>query len=259
MTTARTIRVARDEQGVATVTLDRPAVRNALNPALVAELTAAVDELKTDEAVHVVVLTGEGEVFCAGADLAWVTADEPPDEVAAGAQRLAALLRGLHELPKPLIARVNGPALGGGAGLLAVCDLAIAVDDAVFAFTEVRLGLAPAVISPYVVRKIGRSQARALFLTGERFDAERAERVGLVHRRVPRAELDAAVDAAVEACLLGAPLAQAAAKRLVHEALRPLDERERATARQFAALRGGEEARQGIAAFRERRPAPWAE
>lgn len=257
VTAEQTLRVARDERGVVTVTLDRPEVRNALNPGLVADLTAVAVELARDETVRVVVLTGSGEVFCAGADLAWVTADEPSDERLAGARRLARLLRRLHDLGKPLVARVNGPAFGGGAGLLAVCDLAVAVDDAVFAFSEVRLGLAPAVISPYVVRAIGRSQARALFVSGERFDAERAERIGLVHRRVARADLDAVTYAAVDACLLGAPRAQAHAKALVDAALGALDEREIATAEQFAAMRAGEEARAGIAAFEQRRPAPW--
>lgn len=254
------LQVTVDGRGVATVTLDRPEVRNAFDDRLIAELGQAADELGADEAVRVLVLTGAGSVFSAGADLRMMRAmnDATFEENLAGATRMNAVFRALYDLPKPLIGRVNGHALGGGIGLVATCDFAITVSDARFGFTEVALGLAPAVISPYVLRKVSRSFARAMFVTGEQFDAERALAAGLVHEVVPADGLDAAVNAAVDRCLRAGPKAVAAAKRLVDLALRPLDEATQETPAVIASLRVGDEGQEGMAAFFDRRPPSWA-
>jgi methylglutaconyl-CoA hydratase len=255
-----TLRIDTDDLGVATVTMDRPEVRNAFDAALIAELAEAAAALGSDDGVRVVVLTGAGDVFSAGADLNWMRSmkDYTFEENVADSARMNDMLRALHDLPKPLVGRVNGHALGGGTGLTAVCDIAVAVDDATFGFTEVALGLAPAVISPYVVRKVGRSFARAVFVTGERFGAERALRAGLVHQVVARAALDDAVAAAVHRCLKAGPRAAAAAKRLPDLALRPLDEAATDTVRIIAELRVGDEGQEGMSAFFDRRRPAWA-
>ena len=200
-------RVDRDGRGVATVTMDRPAVRNAFNEQLIGDLRAAAETLAGDDTVRVVVLTGAGEVFSAGADLNWMRAMRAYtyEENEADSRELNAMYRELYDLPKPLVGRINGHALGGGTGLTAVCDIAVAAEDALFGFTEVTLGLAPAVISPYVVRKVGRSFARAVFVTGERFGAARALEHGLVHEVVPPGVLDEAVGEAVQRCLRAGP------------------------------------------------------
>lgn len=254
------VRIDRDGRGVVTVTMDRPEVRNAFDDALIAELTVAAEELGADPAVRVVVLTGAGEVFSAGADLNWMRRmrDYTFEENVADSTRMNDMFRALYDLPKPLIGRVNGHALGGGTGLVAVCDIAIAVDDAKFGFTEVLLGMAPAVISPYVVRKVGRSFARSVFITGERFDAQRARTAGLVHEVVARARLDEAVTQAVARCLRAGPEAVAAAKRLTDLALEPIDDAASQTPRIIAALRVGEEGQEGMSAFFDRRPPSWA-
>lgn len=260
MTDDRMLEVTRDERGVATVTVTRPAVRNAFDDRLVGLLHDTAVALAADDDVRVVVLTGGGRVFSAGADLHWMRAvrEDSYDDNLADAARLGRMLRALYDLPKPLVGRVNGPALGGGAGLVAVCDVAVAVAGATFGFTEVSLGLAPAVISPYVVRKVGWSFARSAFVTGERFGAERAREVGLLHAVVADEQaLDAAVTELVERCLRGGPHAIAAAKRLPDIALQPLDDAAVGAARMIAGLRVGEEAQAGMAAFLEGRPPPW--
>lgn len=254
------VTVLRDPRGVATVTMDRAEVRNAFDGRLVRELAAAAVDVAEDPGVRVVVLTGAGTAFSAGADLDTMRAMGAGayEDNVAEATRTAGMLRALYELPKPLVGRINGHALGGGAGLAAVCDVAVAVSDATFGFTEVRLGLAPAVISPYVVRKVGRSFACAHFVTGERFGAERARQAGLVHQLVAAEGLDAAVGEVVERCLLAGPRAAAVAKRLPEVALGPLDEVVDQTVEAIADLRAGEEGQEGIAAFLERRPPSWA-
>lgn len=251
--------VERDDRGVVTLTMDRPGVRNAFDDGLVAALTAAAGDLAEDPGARVVVLMGAGGTFSAGADLAWMRAMTAwsQDENLADARRLDDLLRALWDLPLPLVGRVEGHALGGGCGLVAACDVVVAADDARFGFPEVGLGLAPAVISPYVVRTVGSSFARAAFVTGERFGATRAYEVGLVHRVVPAAEVDAAVTAVVERCLAAGPRAVAAAKALVEDALRPLDEATAATPEVIAALRVGAEGQEGMRAFLDRRPPAW--
>src|ERR687893_1689346 len=184
-----------DEERIATVTLARPDSHNALNAALIEELTRCFEKIADDDGVRVVVLAGEGRSFCAGADVGYMrdTAGFTYEDNLEDARRLAAMYWTIDECPKPLVARVHGAALGGGSGLVAVADVVVAERETRFAFTEVRLGLAPATIAPFVVRKIGASHARSLFLTGERFGAERAQEIGLVHNMASQDGLDAAV------------------------------------------------------------------
>ena len=197
----------RESNGIVTVTLHRPDVHNAFDDVLICMLTDLLLKLQKDPQVRVIVLTGCGESFSAGADLNWMRrmADASLNDNEHDALQLARLLRTLNYLEIPTIARVNGSAFGGGLGLLACCDIAVSVDGAKFALTECRLGLAPAVISPYVFRRIGESQARRYFLTGERFDADQARRIGLVHEVVPADALDETVDGLCRAVLKGAP------------------------------------------------------
>lgn len=253
------VRLARDDRDVAWLTLDRPDQRNAFNAELIAELTAVAREL-THDRPRAVVLAGAGPSFSAGADLTWMRSmrGRSEEENLADARTVAAMFRALDELPCAVIGRVHGHAMGGGAGLVAVCDTVVAAADTVFAFSEVKLGIAPAVISPYVVRSIGRSHARALFVTGERFDAARAEQIGLVHCTVDVEDLDALVAALLDEVLAAGPEAVAAAKRLPELASAPLDDAGEATARVIAELRTGAEGQEGMAAFLEKRKPSWA-
>jgi methylglutaconyl-CoA hydratase len=246
--------------GVATVTLDRPDVHNAFDGALIEELTRAFVALGADEAVRAIVLTGAGRSFSAGADIGAMrrSLDFTAEENRADAERLATLFETIDACPRPTIARINGAAYGGGVGLVAACDLAIAAESAIFAFSEVRLGIAPAVISPYVLRRIGEAQARALFFTAARFGATRAREIGLVHQVVPADQLDAAVGAQLALLLAGAPGAIAATKALLRE-LRGLDTAaaRAATTALIARLRTGPEGQEGLRAFLEKRPPAW--
>jgi methylglutaconyl-CoA hydratase len=244
---------------VATVTLDRPEQHNAFNPALVAELAEAFASLGTTPDSRVVVLAAAGSSFSAGADLGYMRsmAELSQEENVADALRVADCLTAIRDCPRPVIARVHGAALGGGAGLVAACDIAVAAAGARFAFSEVRLGLVPAVISPFVLPRIGVSAARHLFLTGERFDAVRAQAIGLVHQVVPDADLDAAVARCVEALLAGAPEALAIAKGLVAYVAANPDTAREATARIIAERRASAEGQEGMSAFLERRPPSW--
>ena len=249
-----------DEGPVATVELARPEARNSLNAALIAEITRCFGELAEDENVRVVVLTGEGPSFCAGADIGYMrdTAGFSYEENLEDARRLAEMFRSVDELPKPVVAKVQGAAIGGGAGLVAAADVAVAEEGTRFSFSEVRLGIAPATVAPFVVRKIGFSQARALFLTGERFDAEEAREIGLVHEAVLERDLDAAVVNVVSQLLQGGPEAQAAIKALLHqvEATEPLEALGLMTGL-IAELRTGEEGQEGLGAFLEKRGPRW--
>ena len=249
-----------DANGIATVTLDRPEARNAFNAELIAQLRDCFAALATDDAVRVVVLTGAGTVFSAGADVQWMqgAAQFTVVENERDARAMAAMFAAVDRCPKPVVARVNGAAFGGGAGLIACCDIAVAVEDARFSFSEVRLGIAPATISPFVLRKIGPSHARALFLTAERFDAARARAIGLVHEVVPADELDAAIDRQTAMLLHGGPHALAAAKELVHELPGMTDGEQRAyTATLIAHLRTSAEGQEGLRAFLDRRSPSW--
>lgn len=249
------------ENGVASVTLNRPAVHNAFDDALIARLTESLREIGDDPGVRVVVLRGAGKSFSAGADLNWMQrmAGYSRTQNLADAMGLAQLLHTLDSLPRPTIAAVHGVAFGGGVGLVAACDIAVAAETAAFSLSEVRLGLIPAVISPYVVAAIGARQARRYFLTAERFDADEARRVGLVHEVTAPEALEARVAAIVAELLRGGPGALGAAKNLVAAvAGRPVDTALMAdTARRIADIRAGEEAREGVGAFLEKRKPRW--
>ena len=249
------------EAGVATIWMNRPDVHNAFNAQLIADLTTACIELDADDAVRAVVLAGRGKSFSAGADLNWMKAAGEASEAEnfADAMKLAGMLRTLAEMKKPTIARVHGAALGGGMGLASACDICIAGDKAVFATSEVKFGIIPSAISPYVIRAIGERQAYRYFQTAERINATRAATLGLAHEAVATEELDAKVSEVVEALLQGGPKSQAAAKDLIRAvANRPVsDAVVEDTARRIASLRVTPEAKEGLAAFLDKRPAAW--
>jgi methylglutaconyl-CoA hydratase len=234
------------------VTMARPERRNAFDAALIAELTEAFSAVGDD--VRAVLLGGDGPSFCAGADVEWQRAsiDLTFDENVEDALRLHAMMAAVDACPAPLVARVQGYALGGGSGLVACADVVVAAPDATFGFSEVRLGIIPAVISPFVFDRIGAGPARSLFVTGERFDAATAQRIGLVDEVAD--DLDAAVERQVAAILRSGPQATRAAKRLTRE--RPTGARE--LARIAAGLRAGDEGQEGLRAFLEKRDASWA-
>jgi methylglutaconyl-CoA hydratase len=245
---------------VETVTLNRPQVRNAFNEGVIAELTDWAESAARAASFRVAVLAGAGSTFSAGADLAWMSrmVEASHDDNVLDAQRLAALFHALDTLPVPLIGRVQGAAFGGGCGLAAVCDIVAAASDAVFGFTEVKLGIIPAVIAPFALAKIGRSAARELFLTGARFPAARAREIGLVHTVVPEADLDTAVAGTVREVLAAGPEAVAAAKRLIRDVW-PLDmpDARRVTTQAIARQRVSAEGQEGMRAFLEKRRAGW--
>jgi methylglutaconyl-CoA hydratase len=249
------------QQGVAVIWLNRPDVRNAMSAELIAELTDAVGAAAEDDDVRAIVLAGHGKAFCAGADLNWMkqASGYGPAENQADAARLAALLRAIAEAPKPTLARVHGPAFAGGLGLVAACDIAVASYDAKFCLTEVRIGLIPAMISPYVIRAMGPRAASRWFLSAEVFDSAEAYRMGLVQEIAPAEELDAAVDAMLGHLLQGGPAALAATKRLIRDVThRPIDDTLVAdTASRIAAARASDEGREGIASFLEKRKPRW--
>lgn len=247
---------------VATVTLSRPELHNAFNAEMIAELHATWQQLATDASVRVVVLTGSGQSFCAGADLSWMRASLQfsREENVADAERMAAMYEALNTLPKPVIGRIKGAAVGGGVGLVACCDIALAVESAKFGFAEVNLGIVPAVIARYVVPKIGASHARALFVSGRRFEAGLAQRIGLVHDVVPEAKLDLVVQKAIEDVLSSGPEAIGRAKRLVHAvATLPTAEMQRYTVETIAEARTSDEGQEGLRAFLEKRRPWWVE
>jgi methylglutaconyl-CoA hydratase len=245
---------------VARLFLARPEVRNAFDGDTVRELTQAVIEWAARADVRVIVLGGQGSVFSAGADLDWMrrVAAFSGAENVRDTQALAALFDAVDRSPKPVVARVHGAALGGGAGLVAAADIAVAAEGTQFGFTEVRLGLVPAVISPWVVARIGVTAARELFLTGERFDAQQARAIGLVRHVVPAEELDAAVDARVRELLQAAPGAITAAKALLRAvSFRAAEDVRDATASLIAERRASPEGQEGLRAFLEKRKPRW--
>ena len=255
------IAVTYSHQGkVATVTLRRPEVHNAFNAQLVKELTMACTELSANEQLHAVVLTGDGPSFSAGADLRGMKAatDLSEEDNLNDALRLADLLYTINTLPCAVVGRINGTAIGGGVGLVAVCDIVIAAENARFAFSEVKLGIAPAVISPYVVRKIGEGNTRVLFLTGERFSAARAREVGLVHSVMPLESLDDAVQKTLSELLTSGPQAIRACKTLaLNVGSMDYQTGRRYTAETIARLRVGTEGQEGLRAFLEKRTPGW--
>jgi methylglutaconyl-CoA hydratase len=254
--------ITKTPRGVATVAINRPNVRNAIDDNVIHLLTDAFKTLDADGETRIVVLTGSGVAFSAGADLDWMRRMAALGEAEnfASAKTISAMLRALNELAKPTIARINGAAYAAGIGLVAACDIAVASEEAVFSISEVRIGLVPSTISPYVVAAIGAKAARHYFLTGEPFSAAEACRLGLVHKVVPRAGLDEAIERVISDLLAGGPQSQARAKRLIAGIVdRPVgDALEAFTARSIAEARASPEGREGIQAFLEkRRPAWW--
>ena len=246
---------------VFTVTLTRPERHNAFDETLIAEITDAIIWANASPHVRVIVLRGEGASFCSGADLNWMkrVAEYSLEENEADARAMQMMFESIANSPKAVLARVQGAAIGGGAGLVATCDIAIAADDAKFAFSEVRLGIAPAVIAPYVLRKIGAGAARSLFLTGERFSATEAYRLGLVQGVVPPHELDDAVNEKIAALLQCSPAAITRIKRLVDDVVfQNLDDAAPITVRAIAELRVSEEGQEGIKSFLEKRKPNYA-
>lgn len=245
----------------ATITLNRPEIHNAFNGALIAALTRELKLLADDDDVRVVVLAARGKSFCAGADLNYMRGMAGNSEAKnfTDAEALAEMLHLLHALPKPTIALVQGAAIAGGVGLMSACDIAIAAENATFSIAEVRLGLIPSVISPFVINAIGARRASRYFLTGERFDAAEAERIGLVHDVVPDEALQVRGDALVKQLLQGGPQAQAEIKSLIDAVRdRPIERGLAAeTARRIARVRVSTEAREGMSAFLEKRKSSW--
>jgi methylglutaconyl-CoA hydratase len=250
-----------DAAGVATVTLNRPDIHNAFDDALIAGLTRTFEVVGVNSNVRVVILAGAGKSFSAGADIKWMRrmAEYSRAENVRDAEALATMLKTLNDIPKPTFAIVQGAAIGGGVGLVACCDIAIAAEDAVFALSETKLGLIPATIGPYVVAAIGARYARRYFLTAERFSAQDALRTGLVHEVVPAAELPRARDRHVAELLKNGPRAMGEAKALIRDiAGRPIERRLiQETAERIASIRASDEGREGLSAFLEKRPARW--
>jgi methylglutaconyl-CoA hydratase len=255
------VRQERDERGVVTLTLAKPEIRNAFNPGFMRAIRAAFDGLRADGDVRVVVLAGEGKAFSAGADLNWMRSmkDYSYDENVADSRELDALFRTIDGFPRPVVAKVHGAALGGAMGLIACADIAVAAGDTVFGFSETKLGIAPAVISTYVQPKIGVSNARRYFLTGERFDAGRAFHLGLVHEVCEPEDLDATTERVLGEVLSAGPEAQAAVKGLIPvvEAASSQEQAADATIAVISRLRVGDEGQEGMQAFFDKRPASW--
>jgi methylglutaconyl-CoA hydratase len=251
----------RRDGAVGHIVLNRPEVRNAFNGEVVAELSDWADSAKQDHSLRVVVLAGNGSMFCAGADVAWMsrTIQYTRDQNISEATSLSGMFAALDTLPFPLIGRIHGAALGGGAGLAAVCDVVVADERASFGFTEVKLGIVPAVISPFVLAKIGRSAARDLFLSGARFSAARAREIGLVHAVVPAADLDRAVAAYVTEFLSAGPAAAATAKALIAQVwASSIQDAMALTADAIATCRVSAEGQEGLRAFLEKRRPSWS-
>jgi methylglutaconyl-CoA hydratase len=260
MSDFKTIRLDVDAAGVAHLTLARPDVHNALNPTMFEEIGQALDRIEADSAARVVVLSGEGENFCAGGDFRWQQSQGSLDRasrIRSGAP-LAALLARLDGFGRPIIGRINGSAYGGGVGLIAICDVAVAVDSARISLSEVRLGLVPATISPYVAAKLGPSYARRVFLNGKIMSAAEAQRYGLVHEVVTAAELDAAVNAEIDLALACAPGAVQMTKKLVQYVLsHDTPDNLIYTVDRLADFWETEEAREGLTSFFEKRTPSW--
>jgi len=248
------------DRSVLRVALNRPQMHNAMNPEMMGALFAVFRELPRRDDVRVVVLTGNGRSFCGGVDLAFMraAADYDFEQNVADGQAIFDLMQIVDTCPKPVIGRINGAAIGGGVGLVSCCDIVVTVESAVFGLSEVRLGILPAVISPFLLAKIGESNGRELFLTGERFDARHAQRIGLVHHVVAEANLDSTVDERVDQLLQAAPGAQAAAKELIRTvATQPKMDTREYTSRLIGERRASDEGRDGMSAFLEKRKPAW--
>ena len=255
----RTVLVAKDGKCLR-ITMSRPQVHNAFNATMIRELAVAFDEAKRDSDVRLVVLTGAGESFCAGADLNWMReiVSYSFEQNLRESRELAELMHSIYSLPKPTIARINGAVIGGGTGLFSACDIVISSDKAKFGLSEVKIGLIPAAIGPYVIRRIGESAARELFLTGERFDAHRALEIGLVNKVVLHEALDDRVEEVVRLLLSSGPEAIAKCKELLQRVpAMDLEEAKAYTAEMIAGLRVSPEGQEGMAAFLEKRKPRW--
>ena len=261
----QTIQRTISDRGSLTLSMDRPEVFNAFDANMIRELTEALQAADADDDIRLVVITGLGSCFSAGADMNWMRSlvDASQEENERDAMQLASLMRTLNYLSKPTIARINGAAFGGGLGLIAACDITIAVDGALFGLTEARLGLAPAVISPYVFRRIGERHARRYFLTGERFDSSHAQAIGLIQQCVTADKLDEAVETVIINLLKGGPLAVATCKQLAfavaghdEETQKSMDEY---TTKVIAGMRIMDEGQEGLAAFLEKRKPDWVD
>lgn len=258
-----TVQYHEEDNGVLRLTLNRPDVHNAFDSELICCLTDTLAKVAPNPEIRVVVISGAGESFSAGADLNWMRgmSNASAHDNEHDALLLARMLRVLNYLPKPTVAHVNGSAYGGGLGLISACDIAVASEQAKFALTECRLGLAPAVISPYVLRRIGEAHCRRYFLSGERFDAEHAVRMGLIHESVPSDQLPARVNELCQALLKSGPMAAENCKKLIfnaagHNADRQL-QMDQNNARLIAGLRISAEGQEGMQAFLQKRPAAW--
>jgi len=255
-----TIHIERDDRGVATLKLNQPEIHNALSPAMIAELTRAAHDLGKDDDIRVVVLTGEGKSFCAGGDLGWMREQfsAERDKRIEEAMKLAGMLRDLNELPKPLIGRIQGQAFGGGIGMMSVCDVAIGVEDALFALTETRLGLIPATISPYVLARMGEGKARRVFMSGKRFDGHGAVALDLLAKAVSPETLDDAVEAEIRPYLSAAPGAVARAKAYARSLGPRIEEADMLrSAKALADAWETDEAVEGVGAFFDKRKPLW--
>lgn len=259
--TPKHLTLSTDSRGVARLTLNRPEVKNAFNEDLIGDIADAMGRLNAEKAVRIVVLTGVGDAFSAGADLSMMkrVAGYSAAENRQDALRLAHMLNAIHACEKPVIGLVNGLCMGGGVGLASACDIVIAAEEAFFALSEVRLGLIPAVISPFVVRAIGVRQAQRYFLTGERFDAMTAKAIGLAHMVCMKAQLEATLESVIDNLLSCGPHAQKEAKALIRlVAHRPIDDAVmEETAALIARVRASEEGKEGVTAFLEKRKAAW--
>ncbi|MFQ6039183.1 MAG: enoyl-CoA hydratase/isomerase family protein [Candidatus Aminicenantales bacterium] len=255
-----TLQVSRKDQ-VVRITLDRPDVHNAFNATMLAELNRAISWLKQEKSARVVVLTGKGKSFCAGADIQWMKeiVRYSYEQNLRESLQLAEVLENLYKLPRPTIAMVNGAAIGGGNGFVSACDIAVAAEEAIFGLSEVKIGLVPAAISPYVIRRIGESRAREYFLTGQRIPAAKAREIGLVNDVVRREKLEEKVAELVNLLLSSGPEALARCKELIFQVPRmSLEEAKDYTARMIADLRVSEEGQEGMAAFLEKRKPRWS-
>jgi methylglutaconyl-CoA hydratase len=250
----------KDREEVLWVTFNRPEVHNAFNAEALLELTETFERVKDDETVRVIVLTGEGKSFCAGADINWLreiihySFDQNLEE----SLQLAEVLHKIYTLPKPTLAMVNGSAIGGGTGFLSVCDIAVASEEAKFGLSEVKIGLVPAAISPYVIKKIGESKAREYFLSGQRISAQRAAEIGLINEVVPKEKLAERIEELIEQLLASGPEAIASCKELILNVPRlSLEDVKEYTARMIANLRISEEGQEGMSAYLEKRKPRW--
>lgn len=252
--------IAIDPRGVCQLTLNRPGRANSLDGELVQQLSAALAQVRSDSEIRLLVLTGQGGVFCSGADLQWMQkmADSDVATNEKDAFELALVLDELAQLPVPTIARINGSAFGGAIGLICACDIAIANDGADFTFSEVRLGLMPAVIAPYVIAAIGLRQTRRWFLSGETMGSKEAEQFGLVHRLVPANGLDDGVEQYIQLLLKGGPKAQKHLKDMMHQWFRQSPYSKEDTAELLAEIRTSDEGREGLKAFLEKRKPRWS-